>query len=769
MAAPIKFGVGQSVLRKEDDALIRGKGRYTDDVPAQPSLHAVMLRSPHAHATFTINATRARSLAGVSLILMAEDVAELGDLPCLFQLETDPFTAPPYPILAKGEVRHVGDAIAFVVADTVDHARDAIEAIEVNWKSLPAVTGVANAVKPGAPQVWPSHPGNVLFDVPIGDKKATEATFANAHTVAEIKIVNPRVVASFMETRAAICEYDAKRDHLTVTVGSQGSHRLRDILCQNVLKIPVEKMRVICPDVGGGFGTKLFPYREYALLAVASRRLKKTVRWAAERSEHFMGDAQGRDNVTTARMALAEDGKFLAMDVDLMGDMGAYLSTFGPYIPHGGAGMLPGLYDIQTFHCRVRTVFTHTVPVDAYRGAGRPEAAYVIERLVDAAARKLGMTPDAIRKKNFISPKAMPYKTATGKIYDSGDFTAHMKRAMEVANWRDFSKRAKLAKKQGLVRGIGMGSYVEVCGSMGMDETANVRLDPNGDVTVLIGTQSSGQGHATAYAQIIADQFGLPPERVHMHQGDTDEIATGLGTGGSSSIPSGGVCVERATRELGKQLKTLAAEALETSAGDLEISNGVVRIAGTDRSISFADLARRAGDSSKLSASASFNSADGTYPNGTHIAEVEIDPATGIIKIVNYVIVDDFGVTLNPLLLAGQVHGGVMQGIGQALMEQVVYSPTDGQLVTGTYMDYALPRASDGPSFHFETHNVPCKTNPLGVKGAGEAGAIGSCPAVVNAIIEGLWREYKIDHIDMPATAERVWIAVREHQRRHSL
>jgi aerobic carbon-monoxide dehydrogenase large subunit len=768
MAAPVKFGVGQSVLRKEDDALIRGKGRYTDDLAAKPSLHALVLRSPHAHANFTINATRARGLPGVSLILTAEDVADLGDLPCLFQLETDPFTAPPYPILAKGEVRHVGDAIAFVVADTVDHARDAIEAIEVGWKSLPAVTGVVNAVKPGAPQVWPSHAGNILFDVPIGDKIATDAAFAKAHAVAEIKIVNPRVVASFMETRAAICEYDAKRDHLTITVGSQGSHRLRDILCQNVLKIPVEKMRVICPDVGGGFGTKLFPYREYALLAVASRKLKKTVRWAAERSEHFVGDAQGRDNVTTARMALAEDGRFLAMDVDLMGDMGAYLSTFGPYIPHGGAGMLPGLYDIQTFHCRVRTVFTNTVPVDAYRGAGRPEAAYVIERLVDAAARKLGTTPDAIRRKNFISPKAMPYKTATGKVYDSGDFTAHMKRAMEVANWRDFPKRAKLAKKQGLVRGIGMGSYVEVCGSMGMDETAHVRLDPNGDVTILIGTQSSGQGHQTAYAQIVADQFGLPPERVHIHQGDTDEIATGLGTGGSSSIPSGGVCVERATRELGKQLKSLAAEALETSAGDLEINNGVVRIAGTDRTISFAELANR-GDSSKLNGSASFTSADGTYPNGTHIAEVEIDPATGIIKIVNYVIVDDFGVTLNPLLLAGQVHGGVMQGIGQALMEQVVYSPTDGQLVTGTYMDYALPRAADGPSFHFETHNVPCKTNPLGVKGAGEAGAIGSCPAVVNAIIEGLWREYKVDHIDMPATAERVWIAIREHQRRHSL
>jgi carbon-monoxide dehydrogenase large subunit len=468
-------------------------------------------------------------------------------------------------------------------------------------------------------------------------------------------------------------------------------------------------------------------------------------------------------------MALADDGRFLAMDVDLIGDMGAYLSTFAPYIPHGGAGMLPGLYDFQAFHCRVRTVFTHTVPVDAYRGAGRPEAAYVIERLVDAAARKLGMTPDAIRRKNFISPRAMPYKTATGKVYDSGDFAAHLKRAMEIAEWKEFPKRAKLAKKHGLVRGIGLASYVEVCGVMG-EETAKVRLDPNGDVTVLIGTQSSGQGHQTAYAQIVAEQFGLAPERVHVHQGDTDEIATGLGTGGSASIPSGGVSVERATRTLGTQLREIAAEALETSAGDLEISEGRIRIAGTDRSVSFADLAKRPGvDAAKLDASATFASADGTYPNGTHVAEVEIDPATGIVRVVNYVIVDDFGVTLNPLLLAGQVHGGAMQGIGQALMEQVVYSPGDAQLVTATYMDYALPRAADGPSFVFETHNVPCKTNPLGVKGAGEAGAIGSCPAVVNAIIEGLWREYKIDHIDMPATPERVWIAIREQHRQHSL
>ncbi|TKW79640.1 MAG: xanthine dehydrogenase family protein molybdopterin-binding subunit [Bradyrhizobium icense] len=738
MAAPIKFGVGQSVRRKEDDALIRGKGRYTDDVAPQPALHALMLRSPHAHAKYTLNAAKARSLPGVSLILPAEDVKDLGDLPCLFNFEVDPFKGTPYPILPRDEVRHVGDAVAFVVADTIDHARDAVEAIEVNWMPLPAVVGLANAVKKGAPQVWPEKPGNVLFDVSVGDKKAAEAAFAKAHAVAEVRIVNPRVVTNFMETRAAVCEYDAKRDHLTLTVGSQGSHRLRDILCQNVLKIPVEKMRVICPDVGGGFGTKLF---------------------------HFMGDAQGRDNVTVARMALAEDGKFLGMDVDLMGDMGAYLSTFGPYIPHGGAGMLPGLYDIQAFHCRVRTVYTNTVSVDAYRGAGRPEAAYVVERLADAAARKLGMTPDAIRRKNFISPKQMPYKTATDKVYDSGDFTAHMKRAMEIAGWKEFPKRAKAAKKQGLVRGIGLASYVEVCGTMG-EETANVALDPNGDISILIGTQSSGQGHQTAYAQLVAEQFGVPPERVHILQGDTDKIATGLGTGGSASIPTGGVSVQRATHELGNKLKEIAAQALEAGIGDLEISNGTVRVAGTDRSVSFADLAKRAGvDPFKLNASATFTQADGTYPNGTHLAEVEIDPATGIIRIVSYVIVDDFGVTLNPLLLAGQVHGGAMQGIGQALMEQAVYSDKDGQLVTGTFMDYAMPRAADGPSFVFETHNVRCTTNPLGVKGAGEAGAIGSCPAVVNAIVEGLSREYGIDHIDMPATPERVWIAIREAQR----
>ncbi len=764
----VKFGVGQSVVRKEDDSLIRGKGRYTGDHAPDRLLHSVIVRSPHAHAKFKIDTSAAKAMPGVAMVLTAADVAELGHLPCLFNFPDSPFKVPDYPILPKDEVRHVGDAVAFVVADTVEQARDAAEALLIEWQTLPSVTGVSAAVKQGAPAVWQAYPGNVLYDRPIGDKAKVDAIFAKAHAIAEVNIVNQRLVTNYMETRGVVVEYDTKRDHITVTLGSQGSHRQRDLLCQ-ILKLPPEKVRVITPDVGGGFGTKIFPYREYFLAAFAARKLKKNVKWVADRADHFLGDSHGRDNVTRARMALDAEGKFLAMDADMLADMGAYLSMFGPYIPFGGAGMLPGVYDIPALHCRVRAMFTNSVPVDAYRGAGRPEAAYVIERLVDACARKLDMTPDAVRKKNFIPPKAMPYTTATDKVYDSGEFAAHLKIAQDNIDWKGFAKRAKDAKKKGFVRGIGMASYVEICGAVG-PETAVVKLGEDGNVTVLIGSQSTGQGHQTAYAQLVAQQFGVAPERVNVIQGDTDLIATGVGTGGSSSIPVGGVSVERATKKLGENLKELAAAALEASTGDMEISDGKLRIAGTDRTISFADVARRAnGNSEKLSASETFGATAGTYPNGTHIAEVEIDPATGATRIVDYVIVDDFGMTLNPLLLAGQIHGGAAQGIGQALMEQAVYDPNDGQLVTGTLMDYALPRAEDTPAFAFETRNVPCTTNPLGVKGAGEAGTIGACPAVMNAVVDALWREYHIDQLDMPATPERVWGAIREHGRQHRL
>ena len=582
-------------------------------------------------------------------------------------------------------------------------------------------------------------------------------------------MVNQRLVTNYLDTRGVIAQWDAARERVTLTLGSQGSHAVRDTLANDVLKIAPEKLRVVTPDVGGGFGTKLFTYREYALAALAAQRLKRSVRWIAERMEHFLGDAQGRDNITTLKLALDDRGHFLGLDIDIVADMGAYLSAYAPYIPYLGAGMSPGVYDIPACFVRLRGAYTHTIPVDAYRGAGRPESSYAIERLVDAAAHELDIAPDVLRRRNFIKPKAMPYATATGKVYDSGEFAAHMARAQEIGDWDGFNKRAAAAKRKGMIRGIGLSTYVEACGTMGPD-TATVMLEQDGGITALMGSQSSGQGHATAYAQIIADHLGVPPERVRVLQGDTDRIATGAGTGGSSSIPCGGVSLAGAAEKLAGNLKKLAADALEANAGDLELADGVVRVAGTDRAIALADLAKRPDATpDRLTTSDAFTPQAATYPNGTHLAEVEIDPATGATHIVNYVVVDDFGVSLNPLLLAGQVHGGAVQGIGQALMEQTVYDRDSGQLVTASLMDYALPRAEAMPAFTFETRNVPCRNNPLGVKGAGEAGAIGSCPAVMNAVIDALWRAYRIRHIDMPATPERVWAAIEEHFRRERM
>jgi carbon-monoxide dehydrogenase large subunit len=492
------------------------------------------------------------------------------------------------------------------------------------------------------------------------------------------------------------------------------------------------------------------------------------VKWISDRSEHFLADAQGRANITTAKLALDDKGKFLALDVDTIADMGAYLSMYAPFIPYIGAGMLPGVYDFPACHLRIRAVYTNTLPVDAYRGAGRPEAAYVIERLVDVAAREIGIAPDALRKRNFIKPASMPYTTPTGKAYDSGEFAGHMARAQEVADWDGFKKRALAGKKTGKLRGIGLATYIEACGGNG-PESATLRLERDGGVTVLIGTQSSGQGHHTAYAQIIADHLGLPPERVHVVQGDTDAIPTGAGTGGSSSIPVGGVAVAVASRKLADNLKTLAADKLEASPGDLEIAEGTVRVAGTDRAVSFAELAQAPTKPEMLVTSDQCTPPGETFPNGSHIAEIEVDTATGDVEIVNYVVVDDFGVTLNPLMLAGQIHGGAVQGIGQALLEHAVYDRESGQLVTASLMDYALPKASHMPSFTFETRNVKCTTNALGVKGAGEAGAIGSCPAVMNAIVDALWRAHGVRHVDMPATPERIWQAMQESKRQHTL
>jgi carbon-monoxide dehydrogenase large subunit len=754
----IKFGFGQSVLRKEDDPLLRGVGRYVADIAPRETLQALVLRSPHAHARFQIDAAQARAMPGVNLVLTGAEIDDLGLLPCTVELPNVTLDVPPYPILARNEARHVGDAIAFIVADTGEQAKDAAEAITVNWEELPHVTGTAETLMPDAPLVWAEHKDNIVFDITLGDKAATERAFAEAVKIVSLTLINQRVVANYLDTRGVVAEYDLADDRLTLTLSSQGPHAIRDVLLQ-VLKLPAEKLRVITPDVGGGFGTKLFPYREYALAAVAAKQLRRPVTWIAERSDHFVGDAQGRDNVTTARLALNEDHRFLALDVDLVANMGAYLSQFAPLIPTLGAVLSPGVYDIPTCHVRVRGVYTNTVPVDAYRGAGRPEAAYVIERLVDHAAREVGMAPDALRRRNFVKPGAMPYQSATGQNYDSGNFAAHLKRAQELADWSGFAKRLRQSRKAGRLRGIGLSTYIEACGNAGA-ETASLKLEPDGSVTLLIGSQSTGQGHATAYAQLVADHLGLPPEKVNMVQGDTDRIKTGMGTGGSSSIPCGGASLAGAAEKLADNLKRLAAEALEASAEDLEIVGGSVRVIGTDRMISFAALAQRPDAGNRLTAAYAFTPPQATYPNGTHIAEVEIDPGTGESRIVNYVAVDDFGATLNPLLLAGQVHGGTAQGMGQALMEHAIYDPDSGQLVTASLMDYAVPRADEVPAIEFNTRNVRCGHNPLGVKGAGEAGAIGSCPAVMNAVIDALWRAQRIAHLDMPATPQRVWSAI---------
>ena len=759
----LKFGFGQSVLRKEDDPLLRGVGRYIGDVAPRETLHAVVLRSPHAHARFNIDATKARAMAGVHLVLTGAEIDDLAPLPCTVELPNTVLDVPPYAVLARNEVRHVGDAIAFVVADTLERAKDAVETIIVTWEELPHVICATEALKPSAPLVWPQHRDNVVFDLALGDKAATERAFAEAAKIVSLKLVNQRLVANYLDTRGVVADYAAADERLTLTLSSQGPHAIRDVLLK-VLKLPAEKLRVMTPDVGGGFGTKLFPYREYALAAVAAKQLRRPVTWIADRSDHFLGDMQGRDNVTTARLALDEKHRFLALDVDLVANMGAYLSQFAPLIPTLGAVLSPGVYDISTCHIRVRGVYTNTVPVDAYRGAGRPEAAYVIERLVDHAAREVGIAPDALRRRNFIKPGAMPYQSATGQNYDSGNFAAHLKRAQELADWSGFAKRLRRSKKAGRLRGIGLSTYIEACGNAG-SETATLKLEPDGSATLLIGSQSTGQGHATAYAQLVAEHLGLPPERVNMVQGDTDRITSGLGTGGSSSIPCGGASLASAAKKLAGNLKALAAEALEAGADDLEIVDGTVRVTGTDRMISFAALAQRPDAENRLTATDAFTPPQATYPNGTHIAEVEIDPATGETWIVDYVVVDDFGATLNPLLLAGQVHGGTAQGIGQALMEHAVYDPDSGQLMTASLMDYAVPRADEVPAIAFETRNVRCMHNPLGVKGAGEAGAIGSCPAVMNAIVDALWRAFRISHLDMPATPERVWGAIESARR----
>jgi aerobic carbon-monoxide dehydrogenase large subunit len=738
-----KFGIGQPIRRVEDQRLLTGGGRYTDDYTPERCLVSTVLRSPHAHARFTItDLEAARAIKGVKLILTASDLSELGDVPCQAAMPNDDGSqnhVAHIPLLAKGTVKHVGDAVAFIVAETINAAKDAAEAIGVDYQPLPAAVGLRNAVKPGAPAVWDEQPNNIAYDTTMGDKAKTDAAFAKAEKVVRLEIENNRLITNYMETRGVVAEYDAKSKGFKVTVSSQGVHGIRDTLAKAILKVKPEKVQVVTGDVGGGFGTKTFMYR----------------------ADHFQGDAQGRDNYAVAEVALDRSGRFLAMRFDILGDLGAYASQFGPYIPYLGATMMTGVYRTPAIHVRVRGVYSNTVPVDAYRGAGRPEAAYLLERLVDRAARETGIKPDVIRKRNFIPADAMPYTTPIGdRTYDTGNFAQHLDRAMQAAEWDGFKDRLRTARKEGKIRGIGLATYIE-CTAWGAGEDVVVRLEQDGSATVYSGTQSNGQGHATAYAQFASQQLDLPLDRITVVQGDTARVATGAGTGGSRSIPVGGISVFVASQNLAGKLKQLASEALEASVSDLEIADGGVRVVGTDKRISYADLARlpQATEDARTG-NGDFVPPQATYPNGTHIAEVEIDPETGVAEVVRYTICDDFGIAVNPMLLAGQVHGGVVQGIGQALLERTVYD-SEGQLVTASFMDYTMPRADNVPFFHFETKNVPSTTNPLGIKGAGEAGSIGSCPAVMNAVVDALDRAYGIRDIDMPATPDRVFQLIR--------
>jgi carbon-monoxide dehydrogenase large subunit len=755
---PKKFGVGQAVRRIEDQKFITGAGRYTADALPQDRLTAVFLRSPHANARIGgVDTKAAAAMPGVALVLTADDIGHLKQLPCLAPMpnaDGNEMDQPDYPLLARGRVRHVGDAVAMIVADSEAAARDAAEAIHVDYHPEPAVIGSKAALEKGAPLVWPDYKTNVAFENAVGKAEDVDPIFANAARICSVEVVNQRLVANFMEPRSACGEYEAKTKRYTLTTSSQGVNGLQESV-SGVLGVEPATLRVVTHDVGGGFGTKTFIYREYPLLLEAAKRCGRAVGWVADRTEHFLGDAHGRDNITKAEMALDKDGKFLALRVHILADLGAYLSQYGPYIPWLGATMATGPYDIPKVHAVCAAVYTHSVPVDAYRGAGRPEAAYVLERLVDVCARETGLPREEIRAKNFIKPTQMPYSTPTERVFDVGEFEGAMRKALESAEWSRFSARREEAKKRGKLRGIGMASYIE-CTAWGEGETGSVTLDKDGGFTIVIGTQSNGQGHATAYAQIVAQHLDIDPAKVRMVQGDTDVVKTGAGTGGSRSIPVGAVMVTRASEQLAEQLRKLAGEALEVASGDIEFSEGAARVIGTDRSISFSDIAKLPqAKPEALTGGGEFVPPDATYPNGTHVCELEIDPETGETQIVRYTVCDDFGMTLNPLLLQGQVHGGIAQGVGQALMEQTVFD-AEGQLLTASLMDYQLPRAENFVRFDFETRNVPSTTNPLGLKGAGEAGSIGSTPAVVNAVIDAL-SACGVTSIDMPATPSKIF------------
>lgn len=755
MATP-KFGVGAPLRRKEDAPLITGKGIYTADYQPEGCLHSVVVRSAMAHARITVgNADDIRAMDGVHLLLTGTEVADKA-MPTkarLKQIDGSKVPLPVQPLLCAQTVRYVGDAIAFIVADDVNTARNAAEMLEIDYEPLDVVVGMEDALAEGAVKVWPEFGSNIAFTFGHGDQARTEAAFARAHRTVSIDVVNNRIVANYMELRGCVAEPDRDGGRFKLTLGTQGGHDMRDLVCE-ILGLDPANLQVITPEVGGGFGTKMFCYREYPLTLMAAQKLGRPVRWTGERTEHFITDAHGRDNLTRGELALDAGNKIIGLKVHVKAAMGAYLHQFGPFIPWVGTSMTSGLYDIPALFAKVEGVYDHTVPTDAFRGAGRPEAAYLIERLMDKAGAETGLGPVEIRKRNFIRPEQLPYTTQTGRMYDTGNFSAHLDKALETADWTGFAARREASGKDGKYRGIGICSYIEACAFPGGEE-ATVEVGRDGTLTLLIGTQTNGQGHATAYSQVVAEKFGVTIEDVQVIQGDTDRVPNGGGTGGSRSIPLGLPSVRDASIALVKKVKELAADRLEAGVEDLEIDSGAVRVVGTDQKVTLVEIAAEAGDT--LSACEEVRQSEATYPNGTHICELEVDPETGDVTIEAYVIVDDFGVTVNPLLLAGQVHGGVASAISQALCEQTVYDE-DGQLLTASFLDYRMIRAADLSDFNFQTLNVPSTTNAMGIKGAGEAGTIGGCAAVMNAVQDALKNGAGVSEtVDMPTTPLKIW------------
>jgi carbon-monoxide dehydrogenase large subunit len=780
-----KDGIGAAVLRKEDRRFLTGAGTYTDDLTRPGQVHMHVVRSPVAHARLRgVRADAARAARGVVAVLTGADLAaeKIGNIPTGWQIHSKdgrPMVEPPHPALAHEKVRHVGDPVAIVLAASRDAAREAALLLEVDYEELPAVATIEQALRPGAPRVWDEAPGNLCFDWQLGDAAGTDAAFARAAKVVALDVVNNRLVPNAIEPRAALGEYDRASGDYTLHTTSQNPHLTRLLLGAFSFGVPEHKLRVVAPDVGGGFGSKIFHYAEELLVLWAARRVGRPVKWTAQRSESFMSDAHGRDHVTHAELALAKDGTFLGFRVRTAANLGAYLSTFAPAVPtYLYATLLAGCYRTPAVHAEVKAVFTNTVPVDAYRGAGRPEAAFVVERIVDVAARELGMDRIAIRRKNFID--TFPHQTPVALQYDTGDYFATLDAALDRSRWQTFEERRQEARRRGRLRGIGISTYIEACGiapsalvgalgaRAGLYESGSVRVHPTGTVTVFTGTHSHGQGHETTFAQVVADRLGIPVENVEVVHGDTSKIPFGMGTYGSRSLSVGGSAIVQATDKVIAKARKIAAHLLEAGEGDLDFQDGKFTVAGTDRSKSFGEVALAAyvphrypgGLEPGLEETAFYDPKNFTFPAGCHVCEVEIDPETGKTDVVALTAVDDVGTVVNPMIVEGQVHGGLAQGIGQALLEGAAYDEA-GQLLTGSFLSYAMPRAADVPAYEVATHATACTHNPLGAKGVGEVGSIGSPPAIVNAIVDAL-AHLGVRHLDMPATPERVWRAIRD-------